>query len=49
MFAEDESIFLHNKGIKKLFDAGNKKLELVGQWLIANRVSINVVKTNMFY
>ena len=45
MFADDTSIFLQNKDIKELFDAGNKELQLVDQWLIANRLSINVSKT----
>ena len=45
MFADDTSIFLHSKDIKKLFNAGNKELELVDQWLIANRLSVYVSKT----
>ena len=45
MFADDTSIFLQNNDIKKLFDPGNKKLQLVDQWLIANRLSVNVSKT----
>ena len=36
---------LQNSDIKKLFDVGNKKLQLVDQWLIANRLSVNVSKT----
>ena len=38
-------IILQNIDIKKLFDAGNKELQLVDQWLIANRLSVNVSKT----
>ena len=45
MFADDTSIFLQNKDIKELFDAGNKQLQLVDRWLIANRLSVNVSKT----
>ena len=45
MFADDTSIFLQNKDIKELFDAGNKELQLVDQWLISNRLSVNVSKT----
>ena len=45
MFADDTSIFLQNNDIRKLFDAGNKELQLVDQWLIANRLSVNVSKT----
>ena len=48
MFADDTSIFLQNKDIKELFDAGNKELQLVDQWLIANRLSVNVSKTKYF-
>ena len=42
MFAANTSIFLQNNDIKKLFDADNKELQLVDQWLIANRLSVNV-------
>ena len=45
MFADDTSIFLQSKDIKKFFHAANKELQLVDQWLIANRLSINVSKT----
>ena len=31
MFADNTSIFLQNNDIKKLFDAGNKELQLVDQ------------------
>ena len=44
MFADDTNIFLQNNDIKKLFDGGNKELQLVDQWLIANRLSVNVSK-----
>ena len=40
-----QAFFLQNKDIKKLFDVGNKELKLVDQWLIANRLSVNVSKT----
>ena len=45
MFADDTSIFLQNNDIKKFFDTYNKELQLVDQWLIANRLSVNVSKT----
>ena len=45
MFADDTSTFLQNKDIKMRFDAGNKELQLVDQWLIANRLSVNVSQT----
>ena len=40
-----QAFFLQNKDITELFDAGNKELQLVDQWLIANRLSVNVSKT----
>ena len=50
MFADDTSIFLQNKDIKELFNTGNKELQLVNQWLIANRLSVNdSTKLNTFY
>ena len=45
MFADDTSIFLQNNDIKNLLVAGNIELQLVDQWLIANRLSVNVSKT----
>ena len=48
MFADDTSIFLQNKDIKELFDTG-KELQLVDQWLIANRLSVNVSKTKYVF
>ena len=45
IFADDTSIFLQNNDIKNLFDAGNTELQLVDQWLIINRLSVNVSKT----
>ena len=49
MFADNTSIFLQNKDIKKLFDAGNKELQLVDHCLIANRLSEKSLKLNTFY
>ena len=40
-----QAFFLQNNEIKKLLDAGSKELQLVDQWLIANRLSVNVSKT----
>ena len=48
MFADDTSILSHNKDIKKLFDGGNKELELVDRWLIANKLSMSL-NLNTFY
>ena len=40
-----QAFFLQNNDIENLFDVGNKELQLVDQWLIANRLSVNVSKT----
>ena len=49
MFADDTSIFLQNKDIKELFDAGNKEFQLIDQWLIANRLySVSKTKYVLF-
>ena len=45
MFADNTSIFLQSNDIKELFATGNKKLQLVDQWLIANRLLVNVSKS----
>ena len=45
MFTDDKSIFSQNKDIKKFFDADNKEFQLFDQWLIANKLSVNVSKT----
>ena len=45
-----QAFFLQNKDIKELFNTGNKELQLVDQWLIANRLSVNdSTKLNTFY
>ena len=46
-----QAFFLQNKDIKELFDAGNKELQLVDQWLIANTVDYQLMflKLNTFY
>ena len=49
MFIDDTSVFLQNNDIKKLFNAGNKELQLVDQWLIANRLSVKSLKLNTLY
>ena len=45
MFADDTSVYLQNRDIHKLFESGNEELKLVDNWLIANRLSVNIAKT----
>ena len=46
MFADDTNLFYSNKNIKILFKEMNKELENISEWLRANKLSINIGKTN---
>ena len=46
LFADDTNIFLFGKDLQNLCDACNKVLENVYDWLLANKLTINVDKTN---
>ena len=46
MFADDPTISATNKSLPVLFDIVNKELTIVDNWLIANKLSLNVTKTN---
>ena len=46
MFADDTTILATNKSFPVLFDIVNKELTNVDNWLIANKLSLNVTKTN---
>ena len=46
MFADDTTILATNKSLPVLFDIVNKELTNVDDWLIANKLSLNVTKTN---
>ena len=46
LFADDTAIFLSNKNIKVLEDTINQELVNVSHWLIANKLSLNVKKSN---
>lgn len=45
MFADDTSIFFQNKSYATLYEKGNNELKNIDQWLIANKLSINIKKT----
>ena len=45
IFADNTSMFLQNNDIKNLFNADNKEFQLIDQWLITNRLSVDVSKT----
>ena len=44
-FADDTTIILSAKNNNLLFQKGNKELENIDNWLIANKLSLNVKKT----
>ena len=46
MFADDSNLFAHGKDMNGLQTSVNIALENVRQWLIANRLSLNVSKTH---
>ena len=45
LFADDTNIFLSDKDIKTLFCTLNSELKKVNQWLLYNRLTLNVDKT----
>ena len=49
MFADDTNLFSSHKNIKTLFQIVNSELELVTEWFLANKLSLNVKKQRMFY
>ena len=46
MFADDTNLFYSHHQIKILFETVNCELEKINQWFKANRLSLNVEKTN---
>ena len=46
MYADDGNFFVSGKDINCLFNLANTDLTLIGDWLQANRLSLNVSKSN---
>ena len=46
MFADDTNLFYTHQNIKTLFNEMNTELKNISEWLRANKLSINVDKTN---
>ena len=42
IFADDTSLFFFEKDIDKLFDLANSELSLLEDWLLANKLSLNI-------
>lgn len=45
MFADDTNIFVSNKCYKTLYDCANIQLKIIDNWLVANKLSLNIGKT----
>ena len=46
MFADNTTIFYQHKCLSELTLTANTQLENVNKWLIANKLSLNIIKTN---
>jgi len=46
LFADDTNIFLYNRNLNTLVCDSNKTLHDISKWMVANRLSINIEKTN---
>ena len=46
MFADDTNLFYSHHQIKVLFETVNAELQKISQWFRANKLSLNVKKTN---
>ena len=45
-FADDTNVFIVDKHLQALYEKGNRELENIDNWMIANKLSINANKTN---
>ena len=46
LFADDTNAFMSDKSIVSLVERANRELEIISKWFIANKLSLNVNKTN---
>ena len=46
MFADDTNVFFSEKIFEKLFAVANQQLKNIDNWLISNKLSLNIEKTN---
>ena len=44
-FADDTNVFLSGRNIQSVYDQGNKKLSNIDNWVLANKLTVNVKKT----
>ena len=46
LFADDTTLFYSSKNLQELSDVINNELSMMMEWLNANRLSLNIDKTN---
>ena len=46
LFADDTNVFLTNKNVNELFDIVNVEFIALSNWFTANKLPVNVSKTN---
>jgi hypothetical protein len=46
LFADDTNVFISDKSLESLFKRANCELKLISSWFKANRLSLNIEKTN---
>ena len=45
LFADDKNLFCSDNNIRTLFETANQELNQINDWLLANKLSLNVEKT----
>ena len=45
-FADDTNVFIVDNNLQALYEKGNSELENIDNWMVANKLSININKTN---
>ena len=45
MYVDDTNLFLRHEDISYLSETANLQLEIINQWFISNKLSLNVSKT----
>ena len=49
LFADDTNVFLNDKNMNMLIDTIQRELSIVYVWLLANKLSLNLSKTQSWY
>ena len=51
MYSDDKNLFYSNNDMETLFSTVNMDLEKISEWFKANKLSLNITKTNytLFY